>query len=95
LSFGAYPTISLAEARTKRDDVKRLLADGIDPAFQAKQDKATKQAADTNTFSAIAFEFLSKNEREGMAEATLSKKRWLISLAEAEAPNHASGDHRQ
>ena len=31
LSFGAYPTVSLADARAKRDEAKRLLANGIDP----------------------------------------------------------------
>ena len=34
LSIGQYPIVSLAEARTKRDDAKRLLADGQDPSVQ-------------------------------------------------------------
>ena len=38
LSLGQYPTVSLAEARAKRDDAKRLLADGIDPSVQKKLD---------------------------------------------------------
>lgn len=92
ISFGAYPAIGLAEARLKRDDVKKLLATGIDPAFQAKQDKATKQAADANTFGAIAEEFLAKNQKEGKADTTLSKKRWLISLAANDIGNRAIGD---
>ena len=39
--FGVYPTVSLAEARTKRDEAKRILAAGGDPG-QEKQ--AEKQA---------------------------------------------------
>jgi Arm DNA-binding domain len=36
LSIGAYPAVSLALAREKRDDAKSLLAQGSDPS-QAKQ----------------------------------------------------------
>ena len=32
LSFGEYPIVSLKDARTKRNEAKKLLADGIDPA---------------------------------------------------------------
>jgi integrase len=81
LAFGSYPTISLAEARAKRDAAKKLLASGIDPAFQAKQDKAARLEASTNTFALIGEEYLAKNEREGKADTTILKKRWLLSLA--------------
>lgn len=37
LSFGAYPAVSLADARTKRDEAKALLASGIDPSQQKRQ----------------------------------------------------------
>jgi len=32
ISFGAYPDISLAEARQRRDQARALLANGIDPS---------------------------------------------------------------
>lgn len=32
LSFGAYPIVSLATARRKRDEAKQLLAEQTDPA---------------------------------------------------------------
>ena len=80
-SFGAYPIISLAEAREKRDTAKRLLANGVDPSQQAKLEKIRQQAAGASTFDAVADEFLAKAEREGKAEATLTKKRWLLSFA--------------
>src|SRR3546814_4515122 len=37
----------------------------------------------SNTFSAVADELLAKAEREGKAEATLVKKRWLLDMAKA------------
>ncbi len=40
LSLGAYPDVSLARAREKRDDARRLLADGIDPSARRKAEKA-------------------------------------------------------
>ena len=38
LALGKYPDLSLKEARTKRDEAKALIANGIDP------NQATKQA---------------------------------------------------
>ena len=81
LSFGAYPATGLAVARQKRDAAKKLIAAGTDPALEAKREKAAREAAGNDTFAAVAAEFISKNEREGKANATLSKKRWLIDLA--------------
>jgi integrase len=81
LSFGAYPAVGLSEARQKRDAAKKLLASYVDPAFQSKLEKIARLEAGQNTFATISESFLSKNEREGKADATLIKKRWLISLA--------------
>ena len=50
LSFGAYPTITLLEARSKRDQAKKLLANDQDPSELSKLDKAEKQANNANTF---------------------------------------------
>ncbi len=36
LSFGAFPEVSLASARTKRDEARKLLAEGVDPSQQRK-----------------------------------------------------------
>ncbi|MBN9558420.1 MAG: integrase arm-type DNA-binding domain-containing protein [Alphaproteobacteria bacterium] len=83
LALGAYPAISLADARLKRADAKKLLANGVDPAQQAKIEKTNRLVANTNTFAAIADEFLAKVKREGNADATLTKKQWLIGMAKA------------
>lgn len=32
LALGVYPDVSLKRAREKRDDARRLLADGVDPS---------------------------------------------------------------
>lgn len=81
LALGSYPAVGLADARAKREDAKRLLAEGVDPSEQAKIDKREKQDSNANTFRAIADALLSKNEKEGKAVTTLNKKRWLVDMA--------------
>lgn len=81
LAFGSYPVATLADAREKRDNAKRLLADGVDPSQQAKLEKIRHKVSSASTLNAVAVEFLAKEEREGKAEATLIKKRWLLGFA--------------
>jgi len=59
LSFGTYPEISLADARLRRDEARRQVAQGIDPGAVRK---AQKQAAteETETFEVVAREWLLK-----------------------------------
>src|SRR5690606_17884477 len=45
-----------------------------------------------HTFDVIADEFLRKTERDGRADATLTKKRWLISLARADLGHRPIAD---
>lgn len=87
LALGAYPIVSLADARQKRDGAKKLLASGIDPSRQAKTDRNNRLALNANTFGSVADEFLAKVEREGKADATLAKKRWLVGIARADLGN--------
>jgi len=56
LSLGVYPDVSLRKARERRDEARRLLADGIDPGDKRK----AEQAAGAETFEAIAREWFAK-----------------------------------
>lgn len=60
ISLGAYPIISLADARDGRDKAKKQLIQGIDPsgAKQAQKRDAIRNAE--NTFKAIALEWHEK-----------------------------------
>ena len=40
LALGVYPAVSLKEARERRDEAKKLLADGVDPGELAKKRRA-------------------------------------------------------
>lgn len=80
LAYGSYPLVPLKDARAWRDKAKRLLLDGIDPGAHQRSAKNEARAAAANTFSVIAAEYLTKAEKEGKSETTLSKKRWLLGL---------------
>ena len=53
-SLGKYPEVSLAEAREKRDQMRKLIAKGIDPVQSQKAAKEAKKLAQTNSFEAVA-----------------------------------------
>ncbi len=78
LSFGKYPIVTLKDARAKRDDAKRLLAQGIDPARKKQEDKQAAKRSAKNSFELVARDYITKIENEGRAEATLVKARWLL-----------------
>lgn len=59
LSLGTYPDTPLAKARQKRDDARKLLADGIDPSAQRQAVNAAKGGA--NSFETIAREWHTKH----------------------------------
>lgn len=80
IALGAYPAVSLADARTARDANKALLAKGLDPSVQRKLDRGAARVARANTFSLVADELMLKFEAEGDDPATIEKKKWLVSL---------------
>jgi integrase len=80
LSLGLYPDLSLKEARRLRDEARNELALGIDPARRKQEEKAAVRLSAENSFEAIAEEFIEKREKDGLADATLSKNRWLLDL---------------
>ena len=57
LAMGQYPEIGLKQARERRDEARKLLANGIDPSQARKEEKAAKGEASTNNFEAVAREW--------------------------------------
>ncbi|EHU2279185.1 tyrosine-type recombinase/integrase [Acinetobacter baumannii] len=58
ISFGEYPSVSLAVARKRKEDAKALLAKGINPVEDRNQKEEEKRAATNNSFKAITEEFI-------------------------------------
>ncbi|HTP98855.1 MAG TPA: integrase arm-type DNA-binding domain-containing protein, partial [Casimicrobiaceae bacterium] len=63
LSFGTYPDVSLATAREKRDDARRLLAARKDPSAERKAESRAKALRDANSFTAVALEWFEKQAK--------------------------------
>ena len=58
MGFGAYPEVTLAQARAKREEARQLLAQEIDPKEHKQATYAQKDAEHNNTFEKIAAEWL-------------------------------------
>ena len=65
--FGVYPTITLADARSKRDDAKKLLVNGVDPSAFKKESKLAQIEEVKNTFQQIALEWHSMKVKKWSA----------------------------
>ncbi len=61
LAFGVWPTVTLAEARAKRDEAKKMLGQEIDPKTEQKESQA--ESAGSYTFETIAREWHESNKR--------------------------------
>ena len=87
LSFGAYPAVSLSDAREARDAAKSLLAKGVDPGKAKQDEKRDDRAQSEHTFERLADAFLAKGGAEGRAPATQAKNAWLLDKAKADFGN--------
>lgn len=63
LAFGVYPTVSLADARNRRDEARKMLASNIDPNVAKQSQKAAIVAQTENSFEAIAREWFNRHEK--------------------------------
>jgi len=60
-ALGVYPDVKLQEAREKRDEIRKLIANGIDPAQMRKATKAMQVEQTANNFEAVAREWFAKH----------------------------------
>ena len=79
ISFGVYPDVSLKDARERRDEARKLIANGIDPSKTRQDGKAeakAQAAEDTNTFEVVARDWHAKQVKvwsEGHAAKVLGR----------------------
>jgi len=83
IALGPYPEVPLSEARDLREQARKSLRDGIDPATRrpSKMPLPTPEIGLGDTFREVAGEYLEKRRRENLAGVTMTKKEWLIDLA--------------
>lgn len=79
LALGSWPEISLAKARSLRDEGRSKLNDGIDPALERKKSKATAKHDAANNFELLATEYIEKIMiGKNLAPATITKARYFL-----------------
>ncbi len=61
ISLGVYPDVGLNEARERREEVRKQVAAGIDPAEQRKNQKAELVAKVEESFETIAREWFERH----------------------------------
>jgi len=76
LALGRYPEMSLGDARDARDDARRRLQAGGDPAADKRRAKIARKLSAGTTFDDVAGEYIEKVEREGKSAATIKKLKW-------------------
>ncbi|MDC9623827.1 tyrosine-type recombinase/integrase [Xenorhabdus sp. XENO-7] len=57
ISLGIYPVVTLTEARAKRDEARKQVANGINPSEARKAEKVASISKSENTFKNIALEW--------------------------------------
>ncbi|MBC8948943.1 MULTISPECIES: tyrosine-type recombinase/integrase [Xenorhabdus] len=57
ISLGIYPVVTLTEARAKRDEARKQVANGINPSEARKAEKVASISQSENTFKNIALEW--------------------------------------
>lgn len=72
LALGVYPDVGLKDARTKRDDARKLVANGADPSETKKAQKAAATEQASNSFEIICREWL-LSKRSNIEEAQYQK----------------------
>ncbi len=92
LSLGQYPDVGLKLARERRDEARKIIANGSNPAFEKKRAAVAASVSASNTFATVANELIDKREREGLKDITTGKARWLLSLLEAQLGERPIGE---
>lgn len=61
LSLGVYPDVGLKAARERRDELRRLLASGVDPGVNRKVQKSAKAQRAADSFEVIGREWFARS----------------------------------
>jgi integrase len=93
LALGAWPELSLQDARAKRDESRKRISDGIDPARERRLARLEGKVNAGNTFADVAADYIRvKYESEGKAKATVDKQYYFLRQLAPTLRNAPIGD---
>ena len=81
LALGVYPEVSLLVARQRRDEARKLLANGIDPSTAKRDEKQAQAAVAANTFEIVARQWLAITLKKRAAVTQAKITNWLVNDA--------------
>ncbi|WP_099867233.1 tyrosine-type recombinase/integrase [Pararhizobium haloflavum] len=84
LTLGAYPEVSLKDARRLHSTAFDLLKSNKDPAMERRREAAALKAEAANTFGGIADEYLERLVQQGRTRKTIVKNDWCLNRLAAE-----------
>lgn len=89
LHIGTWPKVGIAEARARREEARRMIAEGTDPALVKRFGPSAAKLRITpgNSFREVSAEWIAKCERDGLSAVTIDKTRWLLDKANAQLGN--------
>jgi integrase len=61
LAFGKYPEVTLSDARTKREDARKKLANNFDPSEAKRIEKQRREILSSNSFEAVARDWFTRH----------------------------------
>lgn len=80
MTIGAYPEISLAEARQHREDARALLAKGIDPQEYKREIMTEAHAVKANTLAKVAADWLAIKLSQDLSENTIKQINRMLNV---------------
>lgn len=93
MAFGVYPSVTLAQARKRRDDARALLVKGTAPNEAKRTSKVEAEAAAANAVEPIGRAWLALREDGWMEPGPLHPRAAQPGERPVPAPWHAS--HRR
>ena len=78
VSCGVFPGVSLDEARARRDELKSILASGMDPSEHVRNERASKRAEKARKIETTRFSI----DSDGSLSFRLGSRRLVLTTAE-------------
>ncbi len=88
-TFGTYPTVSLDEARTKREEWQRLIRQGIDPIDNKREEKTLQKIIQESDFKNVV-DLWFQSQESHIVHSTYKKKRALFDTTVIPVLKHKS-----
>ncbi|WP_338426009.1 tyrosine-type recombinase/integrase [Sphingopyxis kveilinensis] len=78
ISLGVFPDVGLAVARDKREEARKLVAQGEDPCAARRRSAVALQVRQQGSLDRVADEYIERLRIKGRSTSTVGKNEWLL-----------------